>query len=131
MISGEGPPSNKPLGAVEGESKPRICPICGSEISGAMESCPVCIFREALASGAEAGESYPDETVKQTAEHVAQRFEHYELVLGEDGRPIELGRGAMGVTYKAFDIDLRCPVALKVIGERYLGDESHPKLLTP
>ena len=30
----------------------------------------------------------------------------------------------MGVTYKALDIDLRCPVALKVISEKYLGDES-------
>src|SRR5262245_17341324 len=35
-----------------------------------------------------------------------------------------MGRGAMGVTYKAFDVDLRCPVTLKVISERYLGDES-------
>jgi len=32
--------------------------------------------------------------------------------------------GAMGVTYKAFDVDLRYPVTLKVISERYLGDES-------
>ena len=53
-----------------------------------------------------------------------QRFEHYELVTGEDGKPVELGRGAMGVTYKAFDVDLRCPVTLKVISDRYLGDES-------
>jgi serine/threonine protein kinase len=30
----------------------------------------------------------------------------------------------MGVTYKAFDVDLRCSVTLKVISERYLGDES-------
>ena len=30
----------------------------------------------------------------------------------------------MGVTYKALDVDLRCPVTLKVINERYLGDES-------
>ena len=30
----------------------------------------------------------------------------------------------MGVTYKAMDVDLRCPVALKVINERYLEDES-------
>ena len=43
---------------------------------------------------------------------------------GEDGKPVELGRGAMGVTYKAFDVDLRCPVTLKVISERYLDDES-------
>ena len=26
----------------------------------------------------------------------------------------------MGVTYKAFDIDLRCPVTLKVISEKYV-----------
>ena len=45
-------------------------------------------------------------------------------MLDEDGRPIELGRGAMGVTYKALDVDLRCPVTLKVISERYLGEES-------
>ena len=47
-----------------------------------------------------------------------------ELVKGEDGKPVELGRGAMGVTYKAVDVDLHCPVTLKVISERYLGDES-------
>ena len=45
-------------------------------------------------------------------------------MLDEAGKPVELGRGAMGVTYKAFDVDLRCPVTLKVINERYLGDES-------
>ena len=44
-------------------------------------------------------------------------------MLGESGKPIELGRGAMGITYKALDVDLRCPVTLKVISERYLGDE--------
>ena len=43
---------------------------------------------------------------------------------GEDGKPLELGRGAMGITYKAFDVDLQCPVTLKVISEKYLGDES-------
>jgi len=51
-------------------------------------------------------------------------FENYELLLDTDGRPIELGRGAMGITYKALDVDLRCPVTVKVINERYLGDES-------
>ncbi len=30
----------------------------------------------------------------------------------------------MGVTYKAFDVDLHCPVTLKVISDNYLGDES-------
>ena len=51
-------------------------------------------------------------------------------MLDEAGGPIELGRGAMGVTYKALDVDLRCPVTLKVINERYLGAESaRPRFL--
>ena len=103
----------------------RTCPSCGNEFSGAMEFCPVCMLRKALAGGVESGESSASEdTVKPTPEQAAQRFEHYELVTGEDGKPVELGRGAMGVTYKAFDVDLHCPVTLKVISERYLGDES-------
>jgi Protein kinase domain len=103
----------------------RTCPSCGNEFSGAMEFCPVCMLRKGLAGGLESGESSASEgTAKPTLERAVQRFEHYELVTGEDGKPVELGRGAMGVTYKAFDVDLRCPVTLKVISERYLGDES-------
>src|SRR5271166_89132 len=102
----------------------RTCSICGNEFSGAMEFCPVCVLRKALADGVESGESSFEESVKPTPEQAVQRFEHYELVTGADGRPVELGRGAMGVTYKALDIDLHCPVTLKVISEKYLGDES-------
>src|SRR5208337_3422503 len=102
----------------------RTCPTCGNELSGATEFCPVCMLRKALAGGVESGESCFEDTVKPTTpEQVVQRFDHYELVKGEDGKPVELGRGAMGVTYKALDVDLRCPVTLKVISERYLGDE--------
>jgi hypothetical protein len=45
------------------------------------------------------------------------------LATQRDGKPVELGRG-LGVTYKAFDVDLHCPVTLKVISARYLNDES-------
>ena len=102
----------------------RICPSCGNEFSGAMEFCPVCMLRKALADGVESGTSSSEDTLKSTSQDAAQRFENYELVTGKDGKPLELGRGAMGVTYKAVDVDLHCPVTLKVISEKYLGDES-------
>jgi len=100
----------------------RTCPSCGNELSGEMEFCPVCMLRKGLAGGVESGESSFEEA--RIPDQPQKRFEHYELVTGEDGKPVELGRGAMGVTYKAFDVDLRCPVTLKVINERYVGDES-------
>jgi len=103
----------------------RTCPSCGNEFSGAVEFCPVCMLRKGLAGGVASGESSFEEAVKSTTPEAAvQRFEHYELLTGEDGKPVELGRGSMGVTYKAFDVDLQCPVTLKVISEKYLGDES-------
>jgi tetratricopeptide (TPR) repeat protein len=91
-----------------------------------MEFCPVCLLRNGLSDGVESGESSTsEEAVKPSRPELAvQRFEHYQLVTGGGGKPVELGRGAMGVTYKAFDIDLHCPVTLKVISERYLTDES-------
>jgi serine/threonine protein kinase len=104
----------------------RTCQSCGNEFSGAMEFCPVCLLRQALAGEVEPGESSASEAAVKptTLEQAVQRFEHYELVTSEDGKAVELGRGAMGVTYKAFDVDLHRPVTLKVISEKYLGDES-------
>jgi hypothetical protein len=79
----------------------RTCPSCGNEFSGAVEFCPVCMLRKALAGGVESGaSSASEEGLKPTLEQALQRFEHYQLVTGEDGKPVELGRGAMGVTYK-------------------------------
>jgi hypothetical protein len=80
------------------------------------------MLRKGLVGGVESGESSPGDTLRPIPDQPAQRFDHYELVTCEDGKPVELGRGAMGVTYKAFDINLRCPVTLKVISEKYLGD---------
>jgi serine/threonine protein kinase/TPR repeat protein len=50
-------------------------------------------------------------------------FAHFEVLTREDGSLFELGRGAMGITYKAFDTNLRVFVALKVIAAQYLQHE--------
>ena len=102
----------------------RTCPSCGNELSGAWNSVRSACCARVLPEGLSPASLRSEEAVTPTLDQAAQRFEHYELVMGGDGKPVELGRGAMGVTYKAFDIDLRCPVTLKVISERYLGDES-------
>ncbi|MBV8968980.1 MAG: sigma-70 family RNA polymerase sigma factor, partial [Verrucomicrobia bacterium] len=112
------------LGSMKMEDR-RTCSICGTEFSANMEFCPVCVLRRGLDEPHESDESSLEKaSVESSPALLEHRFEHYELVKGEDGKPVELGRGAMGVTYKAFDVDLRRPVTLKVISERYLGDES-------
>src|SRR6202162_3382337 len=103
----------------------KACSVCGTALSGVDESCPVCMLRKGLAGGVESGGSpAPKTIVGRIPEPASRRFENYEIVKGEDGIPVELGRGAMGITYKAFDVDLRRLVPRKVIGEKYGGDES-------
>jgi tetratricopeptide (TPR) repeat protein len=117
-------------GSVQQEA--RTCPVCGTKFfaTADREFCPVCILHRAFgAESAATGESGSVSELAASTEQAdrgsqVRRFENYEVMLDADGRPIELGRGAMGITYRALDVDLRCPVTLKVISERYLGDES-------
>jgi serine/threonine protein kinase len=124
MNRSSGDPLAEPNGRGDSAAREiRSCPICGSRFSATAEHelCPVCLLH-----GAMAGElQLPEASVAGAASPgTMHRLEHYELVMNKDGQPIELGRGAMGVTYKAFDVDLHCPVTLKVINEKYLGDEA-------
>jgi serine/threonine protein kinase/Tfp pilus assembly protein PilF len=46
------------------------------------------------------------------------RYAHFEVELGSDGFPVELGAGAMAITYRARDTVLNSTVALKVIDRK-------------
>src|SRR5262249_23062869 len=46
------------------------------------------------------------------------KYDHFEVEVGPDGFPIELGAGAMAITYRARDTVLNSTVALKVINRK-------------
>ena len=60
------------------KESPRTCPICGNELSGALEFCPVCLLRKGLAGGVESGQSSSGDTVKPILAEPAQREFHRE-----------------------------------------------------
>ena len=98
----------------------RACQVCGTALYDDSDPCPVCALRGALGNEQSISES-PTEPALSPSQ---LQFEHYQVLTLDDGTPLELGRGAMGVTYKALDVNLRYAVALKVINARLIGDES-------
>jgi hypothetical protein len=80
---------------VKTQSK-RACPVCGTLFPDDSESCPVCALQGVLKPESDAS------SIKDARSESEFRFEHYRVLQNEDGTPIELGHGAMGVTYKAF-----------------------------
>ena len=107
-----------------------ICQTCGARVPAGLDFCPVCALvgagdeNSARADALNPTSNSGVGSAKTEPASTVRRFENYEVMLDQDGKPIELGRGAMGITYKAFDIDLHFPVTLKVISEKYVGDES-------
>src|SRR5438046_2309796 len=89
------------------------CPNCGGVIEqtpGGEPGCMFCLLQAGIRSEEDAGQ---DATPAPRAG--GARFGVYESDRHADGSLCELGRGAMGVTYRATDTSLQRKVALKII----------------
>jgi serine/threonine protein kinase len=89
------------------------CPSCGGaleETSGGGPGCMICLLRAGIGSEEEATDDSTHEALEGDG-----HFGVYEIDRREDGSLYELGRGAMGVTYRATDTTLQRRVALKII----------------
>src|SRR6266581_8518471 len=88
------------------------CPTCGGvleETPGVGLGCMSCLLRAGIG-----GEEVAQDSTSNAFED-GGRFGVYEIDRREDGSLYELGRGAMGVTYRATDTSLQRKVALKII----------------
>src|SRR6266850_3109677 len=99
----------------EGESKiVGICAACGRPLKqvGPKGECLRCLV--SLGFAAEESES-GSEQHRSRLTPGRLRYDHFEVEVGADGFPVELGAGAMAITYRARDTVLNSEVALKVI----------------
>jgi serine/threonine protein kinase/Tfp pilus assembly protein PilF len=89
------------------------CPNCGGLLEKTPSGGPGCMFCLLHAGIGSEEETVHDSTPDAPDDGV--RFGVYEIDCHADGSLCELGRGAMGVTYRATDTSLQRKVALKII----------------
>ncbi len=119
---GYGQPRNRPVARTEVneslaftgmEHDPTVgtCAICGRPLTQDGR-CLRCLADLGFLSGSQ--EPGRPETPRRLTPGPL-KYDHFEVEVGVDGFPVELGAGAMAVTYRARDTVLNSEVALKVI----------------
>ena len=86
------------------------CPTCGGPLTRG--ECLRCLVSLGFLSDSQQPEK------SQTGRRLTPgplKYDHFEVEVGADGFPVELGAGAMAITYRARDTVLNSVVALKVI----------------
>lgn len=97
------------------QTKTPICEQCGAPLLTAVsDGCLNCLLSTGI-------ESKKRDLAASASEPVTRVDRDYEILTHPDGSLWELGRGAMGVTYKARHLSLNVVVALKVINARFSG----------
>ncbi len=89
-----------------------ICATCGRPLTqvGPKGECLRCLVSLGFAAEESGSEQHRSRLTPGRL-----RYDHFEVEVGTDGFPIELGAGAMAITYRARDTVLNSVVALKVI----------------
>src|SRR5437899_5416885 len=92
-----------------------VCPDCGTRLEGGFSRnlgrCMICLLRVGFDDAEEPNEG--------PGSSIPDRLGDYRMERCDDGSLWELGRGAMGVTYRAVDASLTRPVALKLIDSEW------------
>src|SRR6267142_1087637 len=104
-----------------------VCPECGTRLEGGFSRglgrCMICLLRVGFEDAEESNEA--------PLSSVTDRLGNYRIERRDDGTLWELGRGAMGVTYRAVDTSLQRPAALKLIDSEWVkrGTEARERFM--